>query len=554
MSLNSHLIQPVPAETARVAKVAFAKGNPYLTLRDELGSIFQDADFENLFSHTGQPAVPAWQLALVTLMEFRENLSDRQAAEAVRSRIDWKYLLGLELTDIGFDFSVLSEFRTRLIAGEAEHLLLEKLLECCQAQGLVKARGKQRTDSTRVLASIRKLNRLELVAETLRAALNELATIAPDWVRQIAPQDWYQRYGRRIEDYRLPSSAAKRDEYAQQVGEDGCYLLDCLAQPDVPSEWQTLASIDALKRTWQRHYECNPDDPSHGPRVRWRAKKELPRSEEKLESPYDTEARYRLRSGVSWVGYIVHLSETCDDDRCHLITHVMTTDATVHEARCTEKIHQALHDKHLPPEEHFVDSAYVDAQLLVNSQQQGIELVGPTRLNGSWQMKTEGAFDLTQFEINWQQQQATCPQGKQSISWKEYVNSAGQPYIKAQFSAQDCQVCPVRSRCTRVKSHAGRSLGLLPQVEYEALKQARQAHASPEGQERYKRRAGVEGTISQGVHGFGLRRSRYRGLVKTHLQNIAIGAAINLDRLVNWFNDVPLAKTRVSSFKALAAA
>jgi transposase len=200
MSLKPQPIQPIPKETVRIALAAFPKGNPYLMLRDELGTVFGDEDFACLFPDEGQPALPPWRLALVTLMQFRENLSDRQTAEAVRSRIDWKYLLGLELSNPGFDFSVLSEFRARLIAGEAEHLLLEKLLECCRNLGLVRARGKQRTDSTGVLASIRTLNRLELVAETLRAALNELATVAPDWVRQIAPSEWYKRYGRRIED------------------------------------------------------------------------------------------------------------------------------------------------------------------------------------------------------------------------------------------------------------------------------------------------------------------------------------------------------------------
>ena len=208
MSLKPCPIQPVPEETARVARAAFPQGNPYLTLRDELGSIYRDEDFAHLFPDCGQPALSPWRLALVTVMQFRENLSDRGAADAVRARIDWKYALGLELTDPGFDFSVLSEFRTRLIAGGAEELLLNKLLERSRALGLVKARGKQRTDSTHVLASIRVMNRLELVAETFRAALNELATVAPDWLRGVAPPAWYERYSRRIEDSRLPKSKA----------------------------------------------------------------------------------------------------------------------------------------------------------------------------------------------------------------------------------------------------------------------------------------------------------------------------------------------------------
>src|ERR1041385_4423924 len=138
MSPHPHVIAPVPEETARVARAAFPKGHPYLTLRDTLGTIFQDEDFAVFFPMGGQPGWPPWQLALVTLMQFRETLADRQAAETVRARIDWKYLLSLELTDPGFDFSVLSEFRDRLLAGSVEALLLDKLLERCRALGLLK--------------------------------------------------------------------------------------------------------------------------------------------------------------------------------------------------------------------------------------------------------------------------------------------------------------------------------------------------------------------------------------------------------------------------------
>src|SRR4051812_14072509 len=185
-------------------------------------------------SQAGQPACPPWRLALITLMQVREGLSDRQPAEAVRARIDWKYLLGLELSDPGFDFSVLCEFRDRLLAGGAQERLQERVLEVARVLGVLKARGRQRTDSTHVLAAVRTLNRLELVAETLRAALNATAAVAPEWLRALAPSAWYERYGRRIEDTRLPQSAAQREAYACQVGEDGFCLLDALAAPDAP--------------------------------------------------------------------------------------------------------------------------------------------------------------------------------------------------------------------------------------------------------------------------------------------------------------------------------
>src|SRR3954466_1362768 len=253
MLLQPPVIQPVPEETVRVARAAFRKGNPLLKLRDELGTIFSDEGFADLFPRLGQPGLPPWRLALVTLLQFRENLPDRQAAEAVRARIDWKYLLGLELADPGFDHSVLCEFRSRLLEGSAEERLLGKLLEGCQARGLLKARGRQRTDTTHVLASIRVLNRLELLGETLRAALNELAAAAPDWLRGAAPRAWHERYGRRVEDDRLPRSAAEREAYARAVGEDGFALLDRLDEPATPEGLRSLPAVEVLRHVWARH-------------------------------------------------------------------------------------------------------------------------------------------------------------------------------------------------------------------------------------------------------------------------------------------------------------
>ena len=153
MSLDPKPITPVPDETARVARAAFPKGNRYIRMRDELGTVYEDSAFVDLFSRRGQPAEPPWKLAMVTVMQFAEDISDRQAAEAVRSRIDWKYVLSLELTDPGFDHTVLSEFRLRLLEGGAERFLLDLLLERFKELGLLKARGRQRTDSTSVLVA-----------------------------------------------------------------------------------------------------------------------------------------------------------------------------------------------------------------------------------------------------------------------------------------------------------------------------------------------------------------------------------------------------------------
>src|SRR5215212_6136541 len=160
MSLQPQAPGPIPEETAQVARWAFPQSNFCLRLRDELGPFYTDELFTPLFATRGQPAEHPWRLALVVVLQFAEGLTDRQAADAVRGRIDWKYLLGLELTDPGFDASVLCEFRSRIVAGSLEERFLDALLAVCKARGLLKARGTQRTDSTHVLGALHTLTRL----------------------------------------------------------------------------------------------------------------------------------------------------------------------------------------------------------------------------------------------------------------------------------------------------------------------------------------------------------------------------------------------------------
>src|SRR5512138_1531816 len=203
-----------------------------MRMRDELGVLDEDAAFVALFPARGQPAEPPWRLALVLVLQFAEGLSDRQAADAVRGRIDWKYALALELTDPGFDASVLSELRTRLVHGGAEALLLEPLLQQLEAHDLLKARGTQRTDSTHILAAIRTLNRLELVGETMRYALNRLAVAAPAWLRAHMQPAWGERYSHRVENYRFPKADADRQQLATTIGADGFALLQAAYAPE----------------------------------------------------------------------------------------------------------------------------------------------------------------------------------------------------------------------------------------------------------------------------------------------------------------------------------
>jgi transposase len=549
MSLHPEPLGPVPDETARVARAAFPRGTTWLRLRDELGPIYDDASFAGLFPTHGQPAEAPWRLALVTVMQFAEGLSDRQAAEAVRARIDWKYALGLVLTDPGFHFSVLSAFRARLVAGSAEHLLLDALLAACTARGYLRSRGQQRTDSTHVLGVLRVLNRLELLAETLRAALNAVAAAAPDWVRARTPPAWFERYSRRIEDYRLPKGEAARRAYAELVGADGLQLLEAVDAPTAPLSLRHLPAIEGLRRTWIAHYLQ-----SEG-RVRLREPKDMPPSPTARESPYEPEARYGYKRGATWRGYKVHLTEACDDDqRPHLLTHVATTIATASDMAELAAIHQGLARVGLLPGQHLVDTGYVRARNLLDSQQQyGVDLLGPTPADHQWQLKAQQGFDRSHFRVDWDQHVVHCPQGHPSAGWYPTHTPQGQPVVQVAFAADDCTPCPVRAQCTRAKGQP-RGLTLPSRAEYEAMQTARQRQATAEFAARYARRAGIEGTISQGARAFGLRQARYRGLHKVHLQHVATAAALNVGRLTTWLTGIPRGGTRCSRFGALALA
>ena len=286
MSLKPSLVPDVPELTARVARAAFPKGNPYLRLRDELGPVFRDGDFADLYPRRGQPALPPWKLALVTVMQFAEDLSDRQAADAVRGRIDWKYALGLELDDPGFHFSALSEFRGRLTAGGAQRLLLDEMLEACKDRGLLKARARQRTDSTHVLAATRDLNRLELVGETLRATLNALATVAPEWLRPRVPPEWFDRHAARVEETRLPKGQEARYAHAEVIGGDGYRLLEALRR-DAAAAWLwQVPAVEVLRRVWLTQFYLDDG------RVRWRTAADLAPAGQRINTPYDAEATF----------------------------------------------------------------------------------------------------------------------------------------------------------------------------------------------------------------------------------------------------------------------
>jgi transposase len=549
MSLKSQPIPPVPEETVRIARAAFPKGNIYMQMRDELGSVYTDDVFATLYPPDGQPALSPWRLALVTVMQFAENLTDRQAADAVRARLDWKYVLSLDVTDAGFHYSVLSEFRLRLLEHEAEQRLLDELLKRFVERGWLKARSTQRTDSTHIVAAIRELNQLELVGETLRHALNSLAVVVPDWLRSQVPVEWFERYAERFDEFRLPKSTTERQTLSETIGQDGYTLLEMIYQSTTHAWLKEVPAVETLRRVWVQQYWIDDGQ------VKRRQPKNMPPVSDWIRSPYDTQARYGQKREHYWIGYKVHYSEVCDDDLPHVITQVETVPATQQDHHALVPIQADLAAKDLLPDQHLVDAGYMSAKRIIHSHEQhAVDLVGPIHIDPSWQARTEGGFDLSCFEIDWDHEVIICPAGQHSQQWYLAKDAQGEPIVQILFAAQTCQPCSERVRCTRAKT-SGRSLTLrYPRERHETVQAARVRQQTEEFKATYRQRAGVEGTFAQSARNSGLRRTRYIGMAKTHLQNVAIAAATNILRVITWLNDVPFAKTKPSRFAALAAA
>ena len=448
-------------------------------------SFYEDADFTDLFPKRGQPAFSPWRLALITVMQFAEGLSDRQAAEAVRARIDWKYALSLELENPGFDFSILSEFRQRLLTKGKEIQLLDKMLECFQDKKLLKSGGKQRTDSTHILAKVRHLSRMESVVETLRAALNELAEFFPEWLqKQITPR-WFELYSRRIEEYRLPKGEKSRQEYINEVGSHGYALLKVIAESDSESI-KNLPMVKLLEQMWEQQLEIKEG------KVCFLTPAKLAPVGERFDSPYDAEAKFGKKRSTNWQGYKVHLTETCGEDNPHLIINVITTAAFLPDTEVNFKIHENLKEKGLSPRIHLVDAGYPENEWVLKSHKQGIRVVGPARPNHHWQAKEGKGFALQDFIIDWEKKQVVCPEGKIGKNWST-ANFDGKERYRVRFKSSDCLNCDKKINCT--KSKRWRVVSFAGREEQEFLEKTRLAQQSSEWQNLYRERAGIEGTM-----------------------------------------------------------
>lgn len=550
MSMQPKGSGEIPVDTVRVARAAFPKGSLAIRVRDELGPLFDDEEFAGLFPSRGRHAWSPGRLALVLVLQFVEGLTDRQAADAVRARIDFKYALGLRLDDPGFDFSILSEFRDRLVQADAGRWVLDGILAAAREKGLLIGRGKARTDSTHVLSAARELCWLEMVAETLRAALNALAAAVPDWLSEVAGPDWFRHYATRAEDSRFPKAPAKRDEIGQRIGSDGMRLLEAVTSSGAPAALRTVPEVEVLRQMWVQHFHLVEGE------VRRRNPKDRPPGAIRLVTPYDIEARGSVERDTFWDGFKVHLTETCEPDVPNLITNVVTTVSTVPDVAMTSAIHAGLAARSCLPAEHWVDAGYPTAAHIVAAQDDhGVELHGPIGPDTTPQAQVRSkGHGQDAFIIDWNNRSVTCPGGITTDKWQEALSHRGTPVVRVKFSTSDCRPCPHLRDCVSSPTAERRQLTFRHHEEHDAIGHARSLQQTDRWKERYKIRAGVEGTISQGVQRCGLRRSRYRGLAKTSLQHQLTGAAINLARIDAHLTGAPRARTRTSHFAALRPA
>lgn len=548
MCLHPQNVAPVPEATARIARAACRKGTVFLRMRDELGTIYTDGAFASLFPTRGQATESPWRLALVTLMQYVEGLSDVQAADAVRGYIDWKYTLSLELDDPGFDASVLSEFRTRLLEGGAEEGLVTLMLD---AFGERRPRSGSWPTADRFDACSGRHPGYQSAAVRWRdhaprtqCAGRRRTRVAPD--TQPAGLGGALRSTTR----RCSPTAGKQERtaLAEMIGTDGRILLSAVDDPASPAWLRELPAVQTLRRVWIQQFYVEDDA------LRWRTEREgIPPAARFISSPYDLDAHLGKKGMTAWIGYKVHLTETCDEDLPRLITNLETSSGPTADGAVTPTIHDGLKERALLPELHIVDTGYLDAEVLVPSRQDfNVDLLGPTRHDRRWQSRAAAGFGMADFTVDSDRQKAVCPEGHESVEWMPRIDNRGNDSIYIRFSPSHCAPCASRAMCTRsAGDSARRSISVRPEAQYAALRAARAREQTEALKEEYARRAGIEGTLSQGIRALGLRRSRYIGKARTHLQHVLIAAATNFVRVDHWLAGVPIAQTRRSPFVAL---
>jgi len=518
MSLQTAFAAEIPAETRRLVDPLLPEDSVYRLVGNEIDQIISDVDFLDLYAVEGRPAVNPVVLALVSVFQFLEKLPDRAAAEAAVMRLDWKYALRQELSWIGFHYSDLCNFRKRLLAHEREWVVFERLVAYLRERGYIQERGKQRTDSTKIIGLVARLSRLELVWETIRVAVRALEDADVSWVRKHLPVSFVETYSQRRWDFRLSETEIR--QRMREAGQDGYWLWDQV-KAHGSDELQALPEVKQLKRVLDEQF-TRGDGGEATPRPPSEAKGDV------ITTPHDPEARYGDKGGQGWVGYKLQITETAGEES-RFITDVAIVPAMRQDNQCLTAIQNRLVQRGIPPGKQYVDQAYMSGRHIAESLAQGIDLRGYVRVGNT--NRPQG-FRLQDFHIDVEHRQAVCPAGKKQVKWVR-----AKPGVKnliayhVNFGTQ-CQSCPHFGPDLCTDKQTGRHLGVSA---YHDLIQARRQEADSAA---FKKemwiRAGIEGAVSEIVRGHGARRARFRGTRKNQLQALFVAAATNLKRLARY--------------------
>jgi len=518
MSLKDPFPEEVPGETARLVEPLLADDSVYRLVAECVDEFLSDEQFIELYANEGRPGINPVLLSLVTVFQFLEKLPDRAAAEMAVMRMDWKYALRQPLDWRGFHYSDLCNFRKRLLGQGQESMVFEHLLDYLRERGLVRAGGKQRTDTTHILGAVKQLGDIEVIGEGVRLAISELMSTDAKWVMQHLPASFIKSYKRPMPNYRM--SKQELETFIQETGEEARWLLDQVALCG-SVEMQQLPTVLQLARIWEDQYQYVNEPDCHC--LVARQGKDC--IVDRLRTPHDPEATFGAKRDKNWVGYKVHITESLEQPR--LVVDVTLSDAAAsRDVNDLADIQQQVIDRELCPAQHYVDQGYTSGEQIVHSQQRGIDLRGAVR--SDTRGKPAG-FRSSDFKVDIENEQATCPAGRQHHRWVPTTGNTDN-YVAIQvFFGRQCLSCPFfgPGRCTT--SPAGRHLSL--NAYHDVIQARRQEQQAQTFQLEMRARAGIEGTISEMVRTHGLRRARYRGRSKVSLQMLFTATATNLKRL-----------------------
>lgn len=512
MTMHGRDLSEMPPDTAAVGQRVMRADNPCRVIGDALADVLSDEQFSEMYQPTGREAVSPSMLAMVTLFQFQEQVPDREAAEMVAVRLDWKYALHLPLDYTGFDFSILCDFRRRILEHGKEALVFEAILEKVKALGFIKKRGKARTDSIAVIGAVRALSILETVSETLRVAVRAIEKADPTWAGREVPASFREQYARMRPEYRL--SKEEREAALRQTGRDGFWLLDRI-EASAPKEVREAEAVKVMQAVWEQRYD----------RVEGKVTTREGTADctELIVTPHDPGVRAGEKRGKKWHGEKAHVTETAEAGKVNFITDVTTAGASSGDGEALPRIREGLARRDLSPPEQYVDAGYVSGKQMTESRAAGTVLMGPPLPDTS-----PNGFKIRDFEIDRAARRAACPGGQKSVRWSERTDRDGSKAANIQFGASACAVCPLRDGCT--SGQGGRSLHL--SEHYETLEERRAEATTQEFARKMRARPAIESTLSELVRGYGLRRHRYRGDGKRHLENLLKAASCNLRRLV----------------------